>query len=135
MLRRRRTDGSLNDMSPAPDEHDLPLSANGPAYTSEQQRHGVPLSYVGEKLGSAIEELHRYAQSHPNELDALQLPMYFLLVAHLGLHSMLGKANDRSLTKRLLGSSADELQVWLRLVEREGDVNGLAGLGPSDADT
>ena len=142
LLRRRRADSSLTntpckngtDMPPAPDEHDFPLSANGPAYTSEQQRHGVPLSYVGGKLGTAIKELHRYALHHPHELDALQAPMYYLLVAHLGLHNMLGKANDHSLTKRLLGSSADELQVWLRLIEREGDVNGLAGLGPGDAD-
>ena len=66
LLRRRRADSSLTntackngtDMPPAPDEHDFPLSANGPAYTSEQQRHGVPLSYVGEKLGTAIKELH-----------------------------------------------------------------------------
>lgn len=121
-------------MPPAPDEHDFPLSANGPAYTSEQQRYGVPLSYVGEKLGSAIEELHRYARRHPDELDALQGPMYYLLVAHLGQHNMLGKANDRSLTTRLLGASGDELQAWLRLIEREGDVNGLAGLAPGDAD-
>ena len=121
-------------MPPAPDEHDFPLSANGPAYTSEQQRYGVPLSYVGEKRGSAIEELHRYARRHPDELDALQGPMYYLLVAHLGLHNMLGKANDRALTTRLLGASGDELQAWLRLIEREGDVNGLAGLAPGDAD-
>ncbi|SDR63022.1 hypothetical protein SAMN05445850_8574 [Paraburkholderia tuberum] len=41
---------------------DLPLNANGPAYTSQQDRHGVPLSYVGEKLGRAIGDLHRHAQ-------------------------------------------------------------------------
>jgi hypothetical protein len=104
MLRRRRADGSPTNMRcengtympPTLDEHDFPLSANGPAYTSEQQRHGVPLSYVGEKLDRAIEELHRYALHHPLELDALQAPMYYLLVAHLGLHNMLGKANDRT---------------------------------------
>jgi len=104
------------------------LSANGPAYTAGEHRHGVPLSYIGEKLGSAIEELHRYALHHPQARDDLQPPMYYLLVAQLGLHNMLGKANDRSLTKRLLNGSAEELQTWLRLVEREGDVEGLAGL-------
>lgn len=122
-------------MPPASDEHNFPLSANGPAYTSEEQRHGVPLSYVGEKLGTAIEELHRYALRHPHELDALHVPMYYLLVAHLGLHNMLGKANDHSLTKRLLRASGNELQAWLGLIEREGDVNGLAVLVPGDADT
>jgi hypothetical protein len=119
-------------MPPAPDEHDFPLSANGSAYTSEQQPHGVPLSYVGEKLGTAIKELHRYALHHPHDRGALQASMYYLLVAHLGLHNMLGKANH-SLTKRLSGSSADDLQVWRRRIERKGDVNGLAGLGPGDA--
>jgi len=88
----------------------------------------VPLSYVGEKLGSAIEELHRYALRHPQARDDLQAPMYYLLVAHLALHDMLGKANDQSLTKRLLNGGVEELQTWLRLVEREGDVKGLAGL-------
>ena len=116
------------DMPQAPDDHDFPLSANGPAYTSEQQRYGVPLSYVGEKLGTAIEELHRYALHRPDEREDLQAPMYYLLVAHLGLHNMLGKANDRSLPRRLLECSTDELQGWLRLIEREGDVNGLADL-------
>ena len=107
---------------------DFDLRANGPAYTTGQQRHGVPLTYVGEKLGSAIEKLHRYALRHPQEIEDLQAPMYYLLVAHLGLHNMLGKANDHSLTKRLLRGSATDMQTWLRLVEREGDVEGLAGL-------
>lgn len=54
--------------------------------------------------------------------------MYFLLVAHLGLHNMLAKANDRSLAARLLNASDDELRAWLALTQREGDVAGLAGL-------
>ena len=45
-----------------PDE--FPLNANGPAYTAWQERHGVPLAYVGGKLGNAIEELNSYARSH-----------------------------------------------------------------------
>lgn len=112
-------------MPPSPDEPDFPMDANGPAYTTEQQRHGVPLTYVAEKLASAIEELHRYALRRPGELQDLQGPMYYLLVAHLALHNMLGKAKDQSLARRLLASTSDELQTWLRLVEREGDVQGL----------
>jgi hypothetical protein len=117
-------------MSRDADDDGFDLSANGPAYTTGERRHGVPLTYVGEKLGSAIEELHRFARRHPQELDDLQAPMYYLLVAHLGLHNMLGKANDRTLTMRLLRGSTKDLQTWLRLVEREGDVEGLASLGP-----
>ncbi|CAE6874101.1 hypothetical protein R69746_08650 [Paraburkholderia aspalathi] len=55
--------------------------------------------------------------------------MYYLLVAHLGLHNMLGKANDHTLADRLLNGSSQHLETWLRLVDREGDVRGLAELG------
>ena len=44
--------------------------------------------------------------------------MHYLLVAHLGLHSMVGKANDRSLATRLLNGNGNDLQTWLRLIER-----------------
>lgn len=112
----------------ADDDNDFPLDANGPAYTSRQQRDGVPLAYVGEKLGRAIEALHRSGLRHPDRRDELLAPMDFLLVAHLGLHNMLAKANDRTLAARLLAASDDDLQAWLRVVDREGDVAGLASL-------
>ncbi|CAD6563386.1 hypothetical protein LMG24235_08630 [Paraburkholderia sabiae] len=54
--------------------------------------------------------------------------MYYLLVAHLGLHNMLAKANDLGLVDRLLDGSSDNLTRWLRLIEREGDVQGIADL-------
>lgn len=113
-------------------EPDLPLNANGPAYTLRQDRDGVPLSYVGEKLGRAIEELHRDAQRCRGEREELRSAMYYLLVAHLGLHNMLGKANDHTLADRLLNGSSQNLQTWLHLVEREGDVRGLAQLDDGD---
>jgi hypothetical protein len=112
----------------ASDNNDLPLSANGPAYTTRQERDGVPLSYVGEKLGHAMEELHRYGLARPDERKALLPPMHYLAVAFLGLHNMLAKANDRTLADRLLNGSAEDLDAWLALIEREGDVEGLAGL-------
>jgi hypothetical protein len=52
--------------------------------------------------------------------------MYHLLVAYLGLHNMLGAANDPGLTPRLFASSSDELDAWLRLVSHQGDVLGVA---------
>ena len=109
-------------------QDDFPLDANGPAYTTAQQRHGVPLVYVGEKLGHAIEELHHFARHHPQQRQALVALMHYLLVAYLGLHNMLAKANDRSLALRLLEGSEADLRSWLALIEREGDVAGLAGL-------
>lgn len=110
-----------------PDD-DMRLDANGPAYTAPQSRHGVPLEYVGDKLARAIEELHLYASKHPGQREELHGPMYYLLVAHLALHNMLAKANDRSLPTRLLATSTEELNAWLAVIEREGDVAGLAGL-------
>jgi hypothetical protein len=112
-------------------DDDVPLDANGSAYIACQEREGVPLTYVGEKLGRAIEELHRYARDHPDQREQLQATMYFLLVAHLALHNMLAKANDRSLAARMLAATDDELKAWLQVIEREGDVQGLAGLDQS----
>lgn len=118
-----------------PGDVPLPLNANGPAYTQREGRQGVPLDYVAEKLGRAIQDLHRAARKLPaGDLDALGA-MLHLLVAYLGLHNMLAKANDRSLAPRLLAGSREELDAWLRLVQREGDVRGLAGLdAPGEAD-
>jgi hypothetical protein len=108
---------------------DIPLDANGPAYTASEERHGVPLDYVGDKLGSAIYELHNFAVNHPQQRTELIGPMYYMLVAHLALHNMLAKANDRTLPTRLLEGTYEDLRSWLAVVEREGDVAGLAGLG------
>lgn len=116
------------DPAHEPDDEGLPLNANGAAYTLREDRHGVPLVYVAEKLGSAVEALHSYGQRHPEARDELMLPMYYLLVSHLGLHNMLGKANDHSLTARLLNGSRESLEAWLQLLDREGDVQGLAAL-------
>src|SRR5213082_1516827 len=98
--------------------------------TPPEERHGVPLDYVGEKLGSAIEELHRFARRHPQQRPELLAPMYYAVVAYLGLHNMLATANDRTLAPRLLEASAEEFDAWLALVRREGDVAGLASLDP-----
>jgi len=104
---------------------DFPLNANGPAYTSWQDRHGVPLSYVGEKLGRAIEDLHRHARRGQGGDDDLHSAMYHLLVSYLGLHNMLGRANDPTLTNRLLDGSSENLGRWLRLVDREATSTDL----------
>lgn len=116
-----------------PEDSGLPLNANGPAYTSRQDRHGVPLDYVAEKLGSAIEELHRFGQRHTGDRAELLPAMYYALVAHLGLHNMLGKAGDRTLASRLLNGSSKELHAWLHVVAREGDVRGLATLDSDES--
>jgi hypothetical protein len=113
-------------MPQQPDGAYLPLNANGQAYTSCQYRHGIPLPYVGKKLRCAIEDLHRHAQSCQSKRNELGMTMHYLLAAYLGLHNMLAKANDPTLVDRLLDGSRETLQKWLNLVEREGDVYGVA---------
>ena len=119
----------MKNVPKEPEDPTYSLNANGPAYTSRQDRHGVPLDYVAEKLNSAIQELHRLGQQHPTARDAALPTMYFMLVAYLGLNNMLGKASDRKLASRLLTGSTKKLREWLDLVAREGDVQGLASLG------
>lgn len=115
-------------MSDEPDGAGLPLNANAGAYTALQSRDGIPLSYVAEKLKCAIEDLHRHGRRCYEARIELRRCMYYLLVAHLALHNMLAKANDLSLVDRLLDGSSENLNRWLRLVEREGDVQGIADL-------
>lgn len=115
-------------MSKQPDDACLPLNANGHAFTSRQYRNGIPLPYVGQKLRCAIEDLHRHAQCCPGKRNELGMTMHYLLAAYLGLYNMLGTANDPALVDRLLGGSGEQLQKWLRVVECEGDVCGVAEL-------
>ncbi len=119
-------------MSQVPEDAEFPLDANGPAYTRREERHGVPLTYVAEKLNSAIVELHRYAGSRPAERKDLAAAMHYLLVAHLGLNNMLGAAGDHDLAERLLAGSSEDLHSWLHVIARGGDVRGLAELGGPD---
>lgn len=93
------------------------FEAHGAAYTSRQDRYGVPLDHVAEKLSSAIEELHRFGQDHADDRAGLLPAMHYALVAHLGLHNILGKAGDRTLASRLLNGSSKELRAWLDVVE------------------
>lgn len=88
--------------------------------------YGVPLDHVAEKLGSAIEELHRFGQDHADDRAGLLPAMHYALVAHLGLHNMQGKAGDRTLASRLLNGSSKELYAWLQVISREGDVGSLS---------
>jgi hypothetical protein len=46
--------------------------------------------------------LHRHARRGQGGDDDLHSAMYHLLVSYLGLHNMLGRANDPTLTNRLL---------------------------------
>ncbi len=103
----------------------VPINANGPAYEKSERRHGVPLDYVADKLGNAITGLHSVACDNPTLVEELHAPMYYQLVAFLALNNMLGAANDRELTSRILKSSRSDVQRWIDLVYVQGDVSGV----------
>lgn len=103
----------------------LPLSANGPAYEKGENRHGVPLDYVAEKLGSAILALHSFGLTNPDMKVELQGAMYYQLVAFLALNNMLAAANDRTLTDRIFNFNRKEVEQWINLVHQQGDVSGI----------
>lgn len=103
----------------------IPLSANGPAYEKVEDRHGVPLDYVADKLGNAILELHSFAQDNPEMANDLHGSMYYQLVAFLALNNMLGAANDRALTGRIFGNTRVEVERWINLIHQQGDVSGI----------
>lgn len=111
-----------------PEFPEVPLSANGSAYTRREDRHGVPLEYVGEKLASAIEQIHSLACRNPERVTELVPAMYYALVSYLALHNMLAKANDRGLPERLLSSDSEELTAWLSFVRDQGGVLGAEAL-------
>ncbi len=118
---------------------DLPLSSNGPAYRKTEEREGVPLDYVAEKLAVALRSLHQHArdlvQALPKEVaesdqsDRLPIRVYDalhkLVVAFLALHNMLASAGNPALVARLLAKSPEELSIWIDTVERGGSVSGI----------
>ena len=88
----------------------------------------MPLEYVGEKLASAIEQIHSLACRNPERVMELVPAMYYALVSYLALHNMLAKANDRGLPERLLSSDSEELTAWLSFVRDQGGVLGAEAL-------
>ncbi len=120
-------------------DSDLPFSSNGPAYHSAEQREGVPLEYVGEKLSVALESLHMYLRTLLGVADIgavdrqaflalpamLQEAFHKVVVAFLALHNMLASANDPRLLERLLSKNAEDMSLWIAAVERGGSISGI----------
>ncbi|SRR5258706_4441949 len=103
----------------------LPISSNGPAYTAREVRQGIPLDYLSEKLAHAIHETHSLARRFPQMLTELVPVMRYRIKTFLALHNMLGAANDMRLPERLLTSSRENLDNWITVVVRQGDVLGI----------
>src|SRR5688500_6864598 len=111
---------------------DLFRDPNGPAYQTQQTRVGPPLEYVAQKLSTALGDLHRAAQAAGAAGEGtsdvsrdLRLAFLHALVAYLALGDMLALAEDPgALTERLLESTREEFDAWLRHVELGSSVTG-----------
>jgi|SRR5579883_842769 len=129
------------------DERPEYFGANGPAYAKREERVGPPLSYVSEKLKSAILSSHAlwglaqrdipddlpqptFAKNTPYKVkdDSVLSPCYasfrFGLTAFLALHNMLDIANEKDVFKKLLQMGLDEFESWLGRIEAEGSIHG-----------
>lgn len=102
------------------------MSSNGAAYTTQEVRQGVPLSYVSEKLVHAIEDTHAVGQAFPEARKRLAHVMYSQSKAFLALHNLLGAANAPGLPERLLEMDRRELDKWIAAVITHGDLLGIA---------
>ena len=125
---RKRVYGMNDDF----DMDDLLGDSNAGAYRRKEIREGPPLSYVAEKLGSALEELH-YGLRLMNEAGALrsrdddgarvtQGAFRYTLTAFCALHNMLSLAGDPGLADRLLDLPPQEFRQWVTDVTSEGSV-------------
>lgn len=111
------------------------ISSNGDAYEKRETREGSPLSYVGEKLGMAVEASHtvlRLIESDP-AFSALRgyepgssafQAFHSATTAFLALYNMLGLIDDQHKFDLLRKLGTDDFRSWVEMVQREGSVKG-----------
>lgn len=114
---------------------------NGPAYQQTETRNGPPLAYVADKLGNALQALHRVhsqletlagrtttdsalgPDSTANDLMyGVEAAFHQACVAYLALQNMLAHANPPEFAERLLAMDRDEFDEWLADIDRGGSV-------------
>jgi hypothetical protein len=103
---------------------------NGPAYEAKEQRRGVPLSYVAEKLRTTLTTLHSSIAALPdptmipndtNErfaLYGLRASFELGITSYLALSNMLGGLREQKLSDRLLTYGRGEFAEWLDRIDR-----------------
>lgn len=132
---------------PDDDFDDLFIDPNGPAYQKPENRTGVPLDYVAEKLRASLESLHFLigiigndlsdglsppggltASAYATKKDGLWMSSFVAfrsgITAFLALNNMLALANDQDLFERLLGYSHEEVKEWFDRIADHGSVTG-----------
>lgn len=126
------------------------MNPNAGAYEKEEMRTGPPLTYVGEKLRTALEHIHSLSQSTREWVPSdLPLPprvsqdfgtkrerlervadgaFYQALVAFLALYNSIGRLGEWEIQQQKIQAlremTRQEFSAWLDSVEGEGSVTG-----------
>ena len=112
--------------------------SNDSAYEMTEERTGVPLDYVAEKLRKSVEASHqvlntigRINQNAPTDAEQVKsLQMHALLAfqygltSYLALMNMLALANESNVFERLAHYSREEFRDWLSRIQQQGSVTG-----------
>lgn len=126
------------------DPRKIVRNPNGIAYTEFETRNGPPLEYVGEKIGSALSQLHKLlgalsnfqkngylcvdASSEPDAAERLYdigcEAFGYQVIGYLALHNRLGLASEARLIERLLEMDGESFDSWSYSVSSEGSVFG-----------
>lgn len=124
-------------------DDELILTPNNGAYERPEIRHGLPLNYVSEKIGSAVESAYRSyhwlkdrkGNESPDDLEHQQAiasiwdTFRCATTAFLALHNMLGLIQDPDKFNSLLKLSPKRFGAWLAMVRREGSISGYTITG------
>ena len=112
--------------------------SNDEAYEKIEERTGVPLDYVAEKLRKSVEASHqvlaavrRVDQEPPKgEEPEISLRLHaslafqYGITSYLALMNMLALANDSDVFERLAHYSKEEFKDWLERIHQQGSVTG-----------
>ena len=104
---------------------------SGGPYQATETRRGVPLSYVAEKLGHCVRNLHALVVDQQDRKEEGASANHGLMAFRYALTSYLALINSEALggdlvalREKLLTKTPDEFEKWLTRIERAGSVRG-----------
>lgn len=111
------------------DIDDLYVPPNADGYERREVRDGMPLEYVGEKLGRAVRAVHQQSRRarhgvEPVQADSSDAAFYYTVTAFVALYNMLGLVADPDRIAQLLDLDEHEFDAWAENVEQQGSVTG-----------
>jgi hypothetical protein len=111
------------------DIDDIYVPPNADGYERREVRDGMPLEYVGEKLGLAVRAVHKQSrQSRQGEASSIDAASYgafhYTVTAFVALYNMLGLVAEPDRIAQLLELDEDDFDAWVGNVEQQGSVTG-----------